>query len=286
MNRDRDIHSTPSILFFTYITLTHIVFFFFFNDTATTEIYTLSLHDALPIYLAHALARVDEVGHAQPGAHVAHGGRVLHQPRIGRHPCDSDELGAGMAREATHALGIHAPLGEIVGAHGLDSRAARQRQVHELVRGIIRTRGDDAVARVEIERRERLRERDRGVLHDRDVAGRGADHLCDPSITLPHARVGFIRRLVAADQRFPFQVAGERLQHRPRHERRAGVVEMDALPAAGGVFAPAREQGRGRVGRHGRRRDAVSYTRFRTTNHTFAGRSASRRMYHANQAVP
>src|SRR2546430_3076548 len=25
--------------------------FFFFNDTATTEIYTLSLHDALPIYI-------------------------------------------------------------------------------------------------------------------------------------------------------------------------------------------------------------------------------------------
>src|SRR5687768_17633697 len=36
--------------------------FFFFNDTATTEIYTLSLHDALPIYgvdrLAHELRRV------------------------------------------------------------------------------------------------------------------------------------------------------------------------------------------------------------------------------------
>src|SRR5256885_17166486 len=27
----------------------HVSFFFFFNDTATTEIYTLSLHDALPI---------------------------------------------------------------------------------------------------------------------------------------------------------------------------------------------------------------------------------------------
>src|SRR5438874_8268466 len=26
------------------------LFLFFFNDTATTEIYTLSLHDALPIY--------------------------------------------------------------------------------------------------------------------------------------------------------------------------------------------------------------------------------------------
>src|SRR2546422_5272634 len=29
-------------------------FFFFFNDTATTEIYTLSLHDALPIFTGEA----------------------------------------------------------------------------------------------------------------------------------------------------------------------------------------------------------------------------------------
>src|SRR5256884_8537105 len=28
----------------------YLAIFFFFNDTATTEIYTLSLHDALPIY--------------------------------------------------------------------------------------------------------------------------------------------------------------------------------------------------------------------------------------------
>src|SRR5215467_5450136 len=32
-------------------------FFFFFNDTATTEIYTLSLHDALPISLVAAYER-------------------------------------------------------------------------------------------------------------------------------------------------------------------------------------------------------------------------------------
>src|SRR5436189_4737748 len=31
------------------------LFFFFFNDTATTEIYTLSLHDALPIFTAPGL---------------------------------------------------------------------------------------------------------------------------------------------------------------------------------------------------------------------------------------
>src|SRR5260221_3538600 len=35
----------------------HIQHFFFFNDTATTEIYTLSLHDALPISVDRAVAR-------------------------------------------------------------------------------------------------------------------------------------------------------------------------------------------------------------------------------------
>src|SRR3712207_8310129 len=36
--------------------------FFFFNDTATTEIYTLSLHDALPISLRGAAYRRIERG--------------------------------------------------------------------------------------------------------------------------------------------------------------------------------------------------------------------------------
>src|SRR3712207_7581721 len=37
------------------IIIVHFFFFFFFNDTATTEIYTLSLHDALPIFLGLSL---------------------------------------------------------------------------------------------------------------------------------------------------------------------------------------------------------------------------------------
>src|SRR6266446_10459756 len=41
-----------------------LVIFFFFNDTATTEIYTLSLHDALPIFHAlYAAAPRIEVAH-------------------------------------------------------------------------------------------------------------------------------------------------------------------------------------------------------------------------------
>src|SRR2546430_9847686 len=38
------------------------IFYFFFNDTATTEIYTLSLHDALPISAGGAMGAGWDVG--------------------------------------------------------------------------------------------------------------------------------------------------------------------------------------------------------------------------------
>src|SRR2546422_7369703 len=44
----------------------HVSHFFFFNDTATTEIYTLSLHDALPISVRSGTA-------GAPRAHARHG---------------------------------------------------------------------------------------------------------------------------------------------------------------------------------------------------------------------
>ena len=44
-------------------------FFFFFNDTATTEIYTLSLHDALPI-LPHGGVYVPPVDPSAPPMHT------------------------------------------------------------------------------------------------------------------------------------------------------------------------------------------------------------------------
>src|SRR2546430_7455761 len=52
-------------------------FFFFFNDTATTEIYTLSLHDALPISIEE-LQSLDELLGGQIEQHEA------------RHPAGDD----------------------------------------------------------------------------------------------------------------------------------------------------------------------------------------------------
>src|SRR2546430_15400909 len=53
--------------------------FFFFNDTATIEIYTLSLHDALPIYQRRGAADQD-----RPGGQ-ARRGRTAPRPQGQRH---------------------------------------------------------------------------------------------------------------------------------------------------------------------------------------------------------
>src|SRR2546430_8397290 len=47
-------------------------FFFFFNDTATTEIYTLSLHDALPILNTPRKARLESNRPAQTACDGLH----------------------------------------------------------------------------------------------------------------------------------------------------------------------------------------------------------------------
>src|SRR3712207_8893390 len=70
----------------------------FFNDTATTEIYTLSLHDALPIF---ALAR--RIIAALTGAHDQRRPRLLPLPPARRPPrtrSDGRPHGANRCAEA------------------------------------------------------------------------------------------------------------------------------------------------------------------------------------------
>src|SRR3712207_9281242 len=68
--------------------------FFFFNDTATTEIYTLSLHDALPIS-----------GQAFAAGLVAQDVQDALLEEVGRWPL------CPLCADATHALYIHPEIG-------------------------------------------------------------------------------------------------------------------------------------------------------------------------------
>src|SRR5690349_24672299 len=75
--------------------------FFFFNDTATTEIYTLSLHDALPIFVGALGKELRGVGQAeradespvQPGHRdLGRRGRRSDRGRVGRSEEHTSEL--------------------------------------------------------------------------------------------------------------------------------------------------------------------------------------------------
>src|SRR3989442_6267831 len=62
---------------------TNLLSFFFFNDTATTEIYTLSLHDALPICAGRNRHR--SRGARLPAAGLGAGEHLHHLPRSEEH---------------------------------------------------------------------------------------------------------------------------------------------------------------------------------------------------------
>src|SRR3712207_8443012 len=80
--------------------------FFFFNDTATTEIYTLSLHDALPISLSGGLAGL---------AGMSEVAGIGHQLQRNLSP------GYGYTAIIVAWLGRLHPLGIVVVAFGLRS---------------------------------------------------------------------------------------------------------------------------------------------------------------------
>src|SRR3989449_3121816 len=90
-------------------------FFFFFNDTATTEIYTLSLHDALPISVRHA--RSARLGRQRGGARPVPAVGVLHGL-----PVPLGGRGGGDVRPDAHAA-LAARAARVTATRPIDLRS-------------------------------------------------------------------------------------------------------------------------------------------------------------------
>src|SRR3712207_100434 len=84
---------------FTCRAVSYVAFFFFFNDTATTEIYTLSLHDALPIFVRQRASDRDALLLAAGKL----GWAVVH-PLRQRHLVE-ERFGAPLRRRSRHTCG-------------------------------------------------------------------------------------------------------------------------------------------------------------------------------------
>src|SRR5581483_11342559 len=124
--------------------------FFFFNDTATTEIYTLSLHDALPIGIPdHQRVRdgVEWPAFGVANAHVALHARVLTQ---GLDDLDLPTLGliggVGRIEGSLLVVELRVALPEVA-KHGL-GRERRHCLRQELDRRLVREERLDLFGRV------------------------------------------------------------------------------------------------------------------------------------------
>src|SRR2546422_6776808 len=148
---------SPFLFLFSYISLS-LFFFFFFNDTATTEIYTLSLHDALPISSlgrGHAATLIDSradfpdqprvlgvivadrrgkfPGRGDPGFHSARVVQVLADPgfledavHLGAQPRQNSLRGARRREQAVPLRHLEIRVGFGDGRHlGQQARALR-----------------------------------------------------------------------------------------------------------------------------------------------------------------
>src|SRR2546427_9640912 len=136
------------------------LYFFFFNDTATTEIYTLSLHDALPIHRQSRLRPECEPGETRRTSDDAHDrhedrGDPVGQPLNGgtrglrvfdeSHDARQRRLAAHVGGAEEQGAGLIHRTGDDPGLGGLLDRQAFTRE-HRLV-DRRRSLQDDAVRR-------------------------------------------------------------------------------------------------------------------------------------------
>src|SRR5438445_8156524 len=78
--------------------------FFFFHDTATTEIYTLSLHDALPI--SNPKSQIPSSKHQKSGS----GGKEATNPKLQKSYLGTVEARARRDRKSTRLNSSHANI--------------------------------------------------------------------------------------------------------------------------------------------------------------------------------
>src|SRR6266568_9202303 len=83
----------------------HFLLFFFFNDTATTEIYTLSLHDALPISSSLSTAVAAAASSPAVTQTPSYSGANPSQRRRERSAWRTSRCSSGMEKAAT----VHCP---------------------------------------------------------------------------------------------------------------------------------------------------------------------------------
>ena len=138
---------------------------------------------------------------------------------------------------------VEVDLAVLVVLDHLEGRAGALARLQERdrVADVLGARGEDALARLERDRRERHVPGGRRALHQRDLVRLRVDQPRDRAVHLGHPRLGLGLRLVRTDLRLTPQVRDDGVRHDARAQGTTGVVQVGDMVDAGRVTAGAVE---------------------------------------------
>jgi hypothetical protein len=137
----------------------------------------------------------------------------------------------------TELLEIDVPLLVVADDHDLHTARACDMKVGHVVAAVLRSSGDDSIPGLEWDRVEDRVPGARGVLEQRDLLGPAVDEPRARPIDSFHPLALGLGRLVSADPGLELEVVDDRVDHGPRHQRGAGIVEVEPIPTSRRVVA-------------------------------------------------
>jgi hypothetical protein len=191
--------------------------------------------------LTGCLACIDQVRHTRLLTDSAHRFHRLNQSRIGGYPCERHQSRAAAAHQSPYLLGIHSAFTGVGCANDLDASTARERQIHDLIRGVVGPAGKHHVPRAQVEGAHGLGECDGRVLDQGDVSRSRPDEPGHSLISIFDLLDLGLGSFVAAELLFQRQMGEYGVVHSLRDQRRAGIIEVGQAVASRRVGAPASE---------------------------------------------
>ena len=231
------------------------------DASGSAEVFPTGAHqkvapDRLDVHghLADALARVQEVGHAVSSRHLADGGGGVHQTAGGWHVRDADESrgSRGLVREGSLER-VDVELTGGIAGDGLDDGAEtlRSLKIGDVVGGVLRSRGEDAVSGGEAEAPEGHLPRRGGALRDGDLVGGAVQKAAEGVVRALKVSRAELGGLVSPGDGLEVEVIELGVEDASGGERGTRVVEV-RHPAggvgvhagdAGGLLAESRDGG-------------------------------------------
>ena len=192
------------------------------------------------VELADRLARVEQERHAGLPGQRADRFRGVDHAAAGRDVRERDD--GDVAVEPAFEL-VEVDLAVLVVLDHLErgAGALARLQERDRVADVLGARGEDALARLERDRRERHVPGGRRALHQRDLVRLRVDEPRDRVVHAGHPRLGLGLRLVRADLRLAAQVRDHGVGDHLRPQRSPGVVQVGDMVDAGRVTAGAVE---------------------------------------------